>query len=181
MQIANSYDYQSNPATKDAPWIRRLFIGIAVLFMILMLVIPLLAVFYEALKGGWDLYIASLVEDEALQAIKLTLLTAAIVLPINMVMGIAIAWLVTRYQFKGKQLVTTLLDLPFSVSPVVAGLMFILLFGLNSPVGGWLESLGLELSRGCGALRRCRLLLRLLFSLLLTLHNLLLSLSLKQR
>ena len=144
MQIANSYDYQSNPATKDAPWIRRLFIGIAVLFMILMLVIPLLAVFYEALKGGWDLYIASLVEDEALQAIKLTLLTAAIVLPINMVLGIAIAWLVTRYQFKGKQLVTTLLDLPFSVSPVVAGLMFILLFGLNSPVGGWLESLGFQ-------------------------------------
>lgn len=145
MQIANSYDYQSNPATKDSPWIRRTFIGIAVLFMIIMLVIPLLAVFYEALKGGWDLYIASLVEDEALQAIKLTLLTAAIVLPINMVMGIAIAWLVTRYQFKGKQLVTTLLDLPFSVSPVVAGLMFILLFGLNSPVGGWLEGLGFQI------------------------------------
>ncbi|WP_298978232.1 sulfate ABC transporter permease subunit CysW [uncultured Psychrobacter sp.] len=144
MQIANSYDYQNNPATKDAPWIRRLFIGIAVLFMILMLVIPLLAVFYEALKGGWDLYIASLVEDEALQAIKLTLLTAAIVLPINMVMGIAIAWLVTRYQFKGKQLVTTLLDLPFSVSPVVAGLMFVLLFGLNSSIGGWLESMGFQ-------------------------------------
>ena len=107
MQIANSYNYQNNPATKDTPWIRRLFITIAVLFMIIMLVIPLLAVFYEALKNGWDLYLASLVEPEALQAIKLTLLTAAIVLPINMVMGIAIAWLVTRYRFRGKQLVTT--------------------------------------------------------------------------
>ncbi len=145
MQIANSYDYQSNSATRDAPWVRRLFITIAVLFMIIMLVIPLLAVFYEALKNGWELYIASLVEPEALQAIKLTLITAAIVLPINMVMGVAIAWLVTRYQFRGKQLVTTLLDLPFSVSPVVAGLMFILLFGLNSPVGGWLEGMGIQI------------------------------------
>ena len=144
MQISNSYDYQSNAATKDTPWIRRTFIGIAVLFMIVMLVVPLLAVFYEAFKNGWQLYIASLVDPEALQAIKLTLITAGIVLPINMVMGIAIAWLVTRYQFKGKQLVTTLLDLPFSVSPVVAGLMFVLLFGLNSTIGGWLESMGFQ-------------------------------------
>ena len=145
MQIANSYDYQSNPATRDKPWIRRIFITIAVLFMIIMLVFPLLAVFYEALKNGWALYVASLIEPEALQAIKLTLITAAIVVPINMVMGIAIAWLVTRYKFKGKQLVTTLLDLPFSVSPVVAGLMFILLFGLNSPIGGWLEGMGIQI------------------------------------
>ena len=144
MQISNSYDYQSNPATKDTPWVRRTFITIAVLFMVIMLVVPLLAVFYEAFKNGWQLYIASLVDPEALKAIKLTLITAAIVLPINMVMGIAIAWLVTRYQFKGKQLVTTLLDLPFSVSPVVAGLMFVLLFGLNSSIGGWLESMGFQ-------------------------------------
>ena len=144
MQISNSYDYQSNPATKDTPWIRRTFITIAVLFMVIMLIVPLFAVFYEAFKNGWQLYIASLVDPEALHAIKLTLITAAIVLPINMVMGIAIAWLVTRYQFKGKQLVTTLLDLPFSVSPVVAGLMFVLLFGLNSTIGGWLESMGFQ-------------------------------------
>ena len=144
MQISNSYDYQSNPATKDTPWIRRTFITIAVLFMVIMLVVPLFAVFYEAFKNGWQLYIASLADPEALQAIKLTLITAAIVLPINMVMGIAIAWLVTRYQFKGKQLVPTLLDLPFSVSPVVAGWMFVLLFGLNSTIGGWLESMGFQ-------------------------------------
>ncbi|WP_169391687.1 MULTISPECIES: sulfate ABC transporter permease subunit CysW [Psychrobacter] len=144
MQISNSYDYQSNAATKDAPWVKRLFVGVAVLFMVAMLVIPLMAVFYEAFKGGWQLYLAALVEPEALQAIKLTLITAAIVLPINMIMGLAIAWLVTRYQFRGKQLVTTLLDLPFSVSPVVAGLMFVLLFGVNSFVGGWLESVGIQ-------------------------------------
>lgn len=144
MQISNSYDYQSNAATKDAPWVKRLFVGVAILFMVAMLVIPLMAVFYEAFKGGWQLYLAALVEPEALQAIKLTLITAAIVLPINMVMGLAIAWLVTRYQFRGKQLVTTLLDLPFSVSPVVAGLMFVLLFGVNSFVGSWLESVGIQ-------------------------------------
>lgn len=144
MQISNSYDYQNNAATRDPSWVRRIFIVIACVFMIVMLVIPLLAVFYEAFKGGWELYIAALTEPEAISAIKLTLITAAIVLPINMVMGIAIAWLVTRYQFKGKQFVTTLLDLPFSVSPVVAGLMFVMLFGLNSTVGGWLESHGFQ-------------------------------------
>lgn len=144
MQISNNYNYQDNAATRDAPWVRALFIGVASVFMVVMLVIPLMAVFYEAFKGGWDLYLAALVEPEALAAIKLTLITAAIVLPINIVMGLAIAWLVTRYQFKGKQLVTTLLDLPFSVSPVVAGLIFVLLFGLNSTVGGWLESMGIQ-------------------------------------
>lgn len=144
MQISNDYNYQDNAATRDAPWVRALFIGVASIFMVVMLVIPLMAVFYEAFKGGWDLYLAALVEPEAVAAIKLTLLTAAIVLPINIIMGLAIAWLVTRYQFKGKQLVTTLLDLPFSVSPVVAGSMFVLLFGLNSTVGGWLESMGIQ-------------------------------------
>lgn len=144
MQISNDYNYQDNAATRDAPWVRALFIGVASIFMVVMLVIPLIAVFYEAFKGGWELYVAALVEPEAVSAIKLTLLTAAIVLPINIIMGLAIAWLVTRYQFKGKQLVTTLLDLPFSVSPVVAGLMFVLLFGLNSTVGGWLESMGIQ-------------------------------------
>lgn len=144
MQISNDYNYQDNAATRDAPWVRALFIGVASIFMVVMLVIPLMAVFYEAFKGGWDLYLAALVEPEAVAAIKLTLLTASIVLPINIIMGLAIAWLVTRYQFKGKQLVTTLLDLPFSVSPVVAGLMFVLLFGLNSTVGGWLESMGIQ-------------------------------------
>src|SRR5690606_8105750 len=110
--------------------------------MVAMLIVPLFAVFYEAFKNGWQLYIASLVDPEALHAIKLTLITAAIVLPINMVMGIAIAWLVTRYQFKGKQLVTTLLDLPFWVVLVVYGLMIVMLFELNSTIGGWIESMG---------------------------------------
>lgn len=144
MQSVNNYPYQNNPATKDSPWLRWLFIGLAMAFMGLMLLVPLFAVFYEAFKEGWQLYLASLIEPEALAAIKLTLITAAIVLPINMIIGLAVAWLVTRYNFKGKQLLTTILDLPFSVSPVVAGLMFVLLFGANSLVGGWLESLGMQ-------------------------------------
>lgn len=144
MQIANHYAYQDNAATQDAPWLRMLFISVAMGFMLLMLLVPLLAVFYEAFKEGWRLYLAALVDPEAIAAIKLTLLTAAIVLPINMVMGLAIAWLVTRYQFRGKQMVTTLLDLPFSVSPVVAGLMFVLLFGLHTTMGGWLEARGIQ-------------------------------------
>lgn len=144
MQSVNNYPYQNNPATKNSPWLRWLFIGLAMAFMGLMLLVPLFAVFYEAFKEGWQLYLASLIEPEALAAIKLTLITAAIVLPINMIIGLAVAWLVTRYNFKGKQLLTTILDLPFSVSPVVAGLMFVLLFGANSLVGGWLESLGMQ-------------------------------------
>ena len=83
---------------------------------------------YEALKGGWDLYLQSLTDPEAWSAIKLTLITALIVVPVNAVLGVAMAWLLTRFDFRGKQLLTTLLDLPFSVSPVVAGLMFVLLF-----------------------------------------------------
>lgn len=131
----NRYPYQKYPATKEPAWLRRLLIGIAVLFMVVMLVIPLIAVFYEALKSGWQLYLTALTEHEARQAIKLTLITALIVVPINTVIGIALAWLLTRFNFKGKQFLTTLLDLPFSVSPVVAGLMFVVLLGKNSWLG----------------------------------------------
>ena len=100
--------------------------------------------FYEALKAGWQLYLAALTEAEALAAIKLTLLTAAIVVPLNALIGVAVAWLITHFEFRAKQLVTTLLDLPFAVSPVVAGLMFVVLFGRNSWLGGWLEYFGFQ-------------------------------------
>lgn len=140
----DNYPYQSQAATAEPAWLRRTLIGIAVLFMIVMLVIPLATVFYEALKSGRSLYLASLVEPEALHAIKLTLLTAAIVVPINAVIGVALAWLLTRFDFRGKQFVTTLLDIPFSVSPVVAGLMFVALLGRNSWLGGRLEYFGFQ-------------------------------------
>ena len=136
---------KTNPNITEPRPLQWLLIGIALLFLAVMLVIPLAAVFAEALKGGWQLYLASLSDPEALSAIKLTLLTAAIVVPVNAVLGVAMAWLLTRFDFRGKQLLTTLLDLPFSVSPVVAGLMFVLLFGAHTALGGWLEAQGIQI------------------------------------
>ena len=144
-QTRRSESMKTNPNITEPRPLQWLLIGIALLFLAVMLVIPLAAVFAEALKGGWRLYLASLSDPEALSAIKLTLLTAAIVVPVNAVLGVAMAWLLTRFDFHGKQLLTTLLDLPFSVSPVVAGLMFVLLFGAHTALGGWLEAHGIQI------------------------------------
>ena len=144
-QTRRSESMKTNPNITEPRPLQWLLIGIALLFLAVMLVIPLTAVFAEALKGGWRLYLASLSDPEALSAVKLTLLTAAIVVPVNAVLGVAMAWLLTRFDFRGKQLLTTLLDLPFSVSPVVAGLMFVLLFGAHTALGGWLEAQGIQI------------------------------------
>ncbi len=135
MKNLTSYSYQKNSATKDSPYVKWLLIGIAICFMTIMLIVPLLVVFYEAFKEGLLVYIASLTDSDALYAIKLTLTTAFITLPINTVIGMAMAYLITRHEFWGKSLITTLLDLPFAISPVVAGLMFVLLFGANTVLG----------------------------------------------
>lgn len=126
-------------------WLRYILISTALIFLILMLLLPLASVFYYALEKGWQLYLNALTDPEALHALKLTLIIAAIVVPVNAILGIAMAWLLTRFDFRGKQLLTTLLDLPFSVSPVVAGLMFVLLFGANSTIGSWFESHGIQI------------------------------------
>ena len=144
MAVSTHYAYQKNPATKDNPWVKWLLIFIAIAFMMVMLVVPLVSVFYEALKDGWQAYQAALLEPDALSAIKLTLITTAIVLPVNTLIGVALAYLITRHKFRGKFVITTLLDLPFAVSPVVAGLMFVLVFGANTLLGGWLESMGIQ-------------------------------------
>jgi sulfate ABC transporter, permease protein cysW len=136
---------KTNPNITEPRWLQWLLIGIALAFLLLMLVIPLMAVFYEALREGWQTYLESLTNPEARAAIRLTLIAAAIVVPINAVLGIAMAWLLTRFDFRGKQLFTTLLDLPFSVSPVVAGLMFVMLFGAHTALGGWLEARGVQI------------------------------------
>ncbi|OOS25396.1 sulfate ABC transporter permease subunit CysW [Moraxella porci DSM 25326] len=144
MAVSTHYAYQKNPATKDNPWVKWLLIFIAIAFMMVMLVVPLVSVFYEALKDGWQAYQAALLEPDALSAIKLTLITTAMVLPVNTLIGVALAYLITRHKFRGKFIITTLLDLPFAVSPVVAGLMFVLVFGANTLLGGWLESMGIQ-------------------------------------
>jgi len=129
------------PAHLTEPrWVRGVLLFIALGFLALFLLVPLAAVFAEAFKKGWQLYLDAIVEPDALSAIRLTLLVAAIALPVNLVFGVAAAWAITKFQFRGKQFLITLIDLPFSVSPVVAGLVFVLLFGTQGWFGGWLQA-----------------------------------------
>ncbi|WP_443114045.1 sulfate ABC transporter permease subunit CysW [Herbaspirillum seropedicae] len=126
-------------ATAEPFWVRALLIGIALVFLTLFLFVPLVAVFYEALRKGWDVYVASITEADAWSAIKLTLITAAIAVPLNLVFGVAAAWAIAKFEFRGKNLLLTLIDLPFSVSPVISGLIYVLLFGLQGYLGPWLR------------------------------------------
>jgi sulfate transport system permease protein len=119
-------------------WIRRSFIGLALAFLTLFLFIPLVSVFYEALKKGWDVYLAAITDPDAVSAIQLTLTAAAIAVPLNVIFGLAAAWAIAKFEFRGKSLLITLIDLPFSVSPVVSGLIYVLIFGLQGWLGPWL-------------------------------------------
>ena len=132
--------FVDRPAHLTEPrWVRGILLFLALGFLALFLLVPLAAVFYEAFRKGWALYLDAIVEPDALAAIRLTLLVAAIALPVNLVFGVAAAWAITKFQFRGKQFLITLIDLPFSVSPVVAGLVFVLLFGTQGWFGGWLQ------------------------------------------
>ena len=126
-------------ATVEPVWVRALLIGIALAFLTLFLFIPLVAVFSEALRKGWDAYLAAIVEPDAISAIKLTLITAAIAVPLNLVFGVAAAWTIAKFDFRGKNILLTLIDLPFSVSPVISGLIYVLLFGAQGWFGDWLR------------------------------------------
>lgn len=130
--------------TTESQSVRIVLIGTAVLFLSLFLLLPLLVVFQQALSQGLALYFSALIDPDAWDAIKLTLLATSIALPLNLVFGVAAAWCIARFDFRGKSLLTTLIDLPFSVSPVVAGLMFVLLFGVNTPQGAWLDAHGMR-------------------------------------
>jgi len=129
-------------ATEEPPLARRALIAAAVLGVGLLVAAPLVVVFAEALARGWSAAIASLGNRDALSAIRLTLLIAAISVPLTAGFGIAAAWFITKFDFRGKAILITLIDLPFSVSPVVAGLCIVLMFGTNSLVGGWLVASG---------------------------------------
>jgi len=126
--------------TTEAPWVRWTLIGIALAFLLLFLVLPLAAVFTEALRKGFGAYWEALKEPDAWAAIRLTLLTAAIAVPLNLVFGVCAAWAIAKYDFRGKAFLTTLVDLPFSVSPVVAGLIYVLVFGAQGWFGPWLAA-----------------------------------------
>lgn len=130
--------FEHNPATSEPRWVKWSILAVALSFFALFLLLPLVTVFVEALRKGWDVYVAAIVHPDTLSAIGLTLLAAAVAIPLNVVFGIAAAWCITKFEFRGKQLLTTLIDLPFSVSPVVAGLVYVLVFGAHGWFGVWL-------------------------------------------
>ena len=137
--VASTIPGSATTAAGEPPFVRRLLIGVALLFLAVFLFVPLAFVFYEALKKGVGVYIAAIAEPNALAAIELTLITAAIAVPLNLVFGLAAAWAIAKFRFPGKSVLITLIDLPFSVSPVVAGLVYVLVFGLQGWFGKWLD------------------------------------------
>ena len=126
-------------STGEPAWLRRTLIGIALVFVGLFLILPLAAVFTEALRKGVEAFLDAFKEPDAWSAIKLTLTITAIAVPLNLVFGVIAAWAIAKFEFRGKALLTTLVDLPFSVSPVVAGLIYVLVFGAQGWFGPWLQ------------------------------------------
>ncbi|ASS93498.1 sulfate ABC transporter permease subunit CysW [Peribacillus simplex NBRC 15720 = DSM 1321] len=131
-------------ATKEPKSIQWVLISIVLLFLTLFLVVPLIAIFVKAFEKGAEAYFAAITHPDALAAIKLTLIVVLITLPLNAIFGVVAAWTITKYDFKGKNFLITLIDLPFSVSPVIAGLIFVLLFGLHGTLGPLLQSFDIK-------------------------------------
>ncbi|MEQ1899294.1 MAG: sulfate ABC transporter permease subunit CysW [Devosia sp.] len=131
--------------TTERPWIRWSLVAVAIAFMLLVLVLPLVLVFTEAFRKGSAAYFAAFADRHSQAAIRLTLLVAAISVPLNLVFGVAAAWCVAKYEFKGKAFLTTLIDLPFSVSPVVSGMVYVLIFGAQGLLGPLVKSLNIEI------------------------------------
>ncbi len=134
MQAKNHHTAQSGT------FLRWLLTGIALAFLGFFLIIPLVAVFAKALENGLEAYTAAITEPEALSAIQLTLLVTAVTVPLNLIFGVSAAWVIAKFEFRGKNLLLTLIDLPIAVSPVISGLIFVLLFGDQGVLGDWLES-----------------------------------------
>ncbi len=125
--------------------VQALLVALAFSFLFLFLLVPLVAVFAEALRKGWGAYLAAITEPDAVSAIKLTLIAAGIAVPLNLAFGVAAAWAIAKFDFRGKSLLVTLIDLPFSVSPVIAGLIYVLIFGLQGWFGHWLADHDLKI------------------------------------
>ena len=138
--LVDAHGQASRSALNDPKWVRVTLTSIAVGFIVLFLCAPLVLVLYQAFSKGLDAYIHALSDPDALAAVRLTLLVAVATVPLNTVFGIAAAWAITRFDFRGKSLLTTLIDLPFSVSPVISGLIFVLMFGAQGWFGEWLSA-----------------------------------------
>jgi sulfate transport system permease protein len=132
-------------ATDEPPWAKLFLIGVSVGFLTLFLFVPLLAVFTEALRKGVGAYVTSLTDPAALSAIRLTLITVAIAVPLNLAFGLAASWAIAKFEFWGKSVLITLIDLPFAVSPVISGLIYVLLFGMQGWLGPWLDAHGIQI------------------------------------
>ena len=137
--------FEARAATRDPSWVKWLLIAVSLGFFAIFILLPLLAVFVEALRKGWQTYTTALGASDALAAIHLTLLAAAIAVPLNLLFGVMAAWAIAKYQFPGKSILTTLIDLPFSVSPVIAGLIYVLVFGAQGWLGPWLAAHDLKI------------------------------------
>jgi sulfate/thiosulfate transport system permease protein len=146
-QARSSYEVRAprRSAQQDGAAVRWVIIGVSVLFLAIFIVLPLIAVFVEAFSHGLAAYAAALVEEDAIAAVKLTLIVAAISVATNLVFGLIAAWAIAKFEFPGKSLLVTFIDLPFSVSPVVAGLVFVLLFGAQGLLGPWLQAHDLQI------------------------------------
>ncbi|MDN3525807.1 sulfate ABC transporter permease subunit CysW [Halomonas sabkhae] len=129
----------------DSPGLRRLLIGTAVGLAALFLLLPLVAIFAQAFAKGLGTFWGNITDHYTLAAIGLTLFITALTIPVNLVFGVMLAWLVTRFQFPGRRLLQTLIDIPFAISPVVAGLIYLLLYGRNGWIGGWLDAHDIQL------------------------------------
>ena len=129
-------------ATEESPAVRRVLIGITMVFLGLFLVVPLVVVCEQALAAGWRAYVVAIVEPDTLAAVRLTIVVAAIAVPLNTLFGLAAAWAIGKFDFPGKRVLITLIDLPFAISPVIAGLAFVLLMGSRGVLGPWLEARG---------------------------------------
>lgn len=136
--LGNRSVSETHPALRESPWLRRSLIGVVLAFLVICLIVPLVTVFAAAFRDGVVPYVRALSDPDSRSAIQLTLLAAAFAVPLNVIFGIAAAWAITRFHFPGKRALVTLIDLPFAVSPVIAGMIFVLLFGAQGLLGPWL-------------------------------------------
>jgi sulfate transport system permease protein len=143
--VAGVRKTRANNATTESTEAKVILIAVALIFLLLFLILPLIAVFVEAFRKGAGEFLAAFGDADTLAAIRLTLTVAAIAVPLNLVFGVAAAWAIAKFEFRGKAFLTTLIDLPFSVSPVISGLVYVLLFGAGSALGPWLASHGIEI------------------------------------
>lgn len=131
--------FENRAATRETPQVKWLILGISLTFFVVFLLLPLVAVLVEALRKGLETYTSALVDPDALSAVRLTLIAAAISVPLNLVFGVCAAWAIAKFEFRGKHILITLIDLPFSISPVIAGLIYVLVFGAQGWFGPWLS------------------------------------------